>query len=205
MGPKGPSGGGSAVHMRISEVDWGPKGQIWWWTGGRSRDAAIIRLHFRDDEALFHLERGAPCTKRAAPPPPPPPRGGRSRARLSRACFHTGSRESNDRKFLTPRRRGCTAVARRHRGGQRTSVEKHYQIPQVQIGFCTYRTYQTHPACWTAPAPIAPLRRYLNTRSLTFAEPCITLVAFEPLAQASDQVSLGNIILLSRSGWLIIF
>jgi len=87
-----------------------------------------------------------------------------------------------------------------HRSTQ--SVEKHYQIPQVQIGFCTY---QTHPACWTAPAPIAPLRRCVNTRSLTFAEPCITLAAFEPWAQASDQVSLGNIIFLSRSGCLLYF
>ena len=83
-----------------------------------------------------------------------------------------------------------------------TSVEKHYQIPQVQIGFCTY---QTHPACWTAPAPIAPLRRCVNTRSRTFAEPCITLAAFEPWAQASDQVSLGNFIFLSRSGCLLYF
>jgi len=45
----------------------------------------------------------------------------------------------------------------------------------------------------------------MNTRSLTFAEPCIVLTAREPWAQATDAESLGNFLLPSRSGCLLYF
>jgi len=70
-------------------------------------------------------------------------------------------------------------------------VEKHYQIPQVQIAFCTY---QTHPACWTTPALMARLKWGMSSRSLPFSEPCSAPAVHEPWAQSSNNGSLGNIV-----------